>query len=99
MLHNSPIDRITGSLPIVNGYADTTVASRMEGNQLAKLEYTNGEGDQWTFLLSRTLSGSRTAGNFKGDQPLYVLLFLAVRSVDKGDLVFAVNNGYNLRII
>ena len=27
------------------------------------------------------------------------LLFLAVRSVDKGDLVFAVNNGYNLRII
>ena len=86
MLHNSPIDRVTESMPIVNGYADTTVASRMEG-------------DQWAFLLSRTLSGSRTAGNFKGDQPLYVLLFLAVRSVDKGDLVFAVNNGYNLRII
>ena len=44
MLHNSPIDRVTGSMPIVNGYADTTVASRIDGNQLAKLEYTNGGG-------------------------------------------------------
>lgn len=56
MSYNSSSEPVTGSMRIVNDYANTPDYSTMERNQLMKLEFDKGGNDQRMFLLSWTLT-------------------------------------------